>query len=103
MAQRRIGSRKVNITTGAAQALFTATEVQSASNIDPIEVIIRNSDASNRLDFGASDVAAGAGYGIIAAATLSFRIRTPADIPFLTANTATISVEVAWSGPFSGT
>lgn len=103
MAIRRVGSRKSNVTTGAAAALFTAAELANVSTNDPLEIIIRNSDASNRLDFGASDVAGGAGYGIIAGATLSLRLRTPADVPYLIANTATISVEVAWSGPFSGT
>lgn len=103
MAQRLIGSRVASAVTANNIALFTATELQSVSELSPLEVIIRNTHASSRLDFGASDVAALAGYGVLALATLSFRIRSPQAIPYVIANTTAISVEVSWSGPFSGT
>lgn len=98
----RIGGRKTNVTTATAVALFTAAEVAGCSNSDPLEVIIRNSHGTSRLDFGGSGVTSLNGYGVVAGATLSFRIRSPADIPYAIATTTAIDVEMAWSGPFNG-
>lgn len=103
MTQRIIGGRKATITTGAAAQLFTTAELQTCSEMNPLEVIIRNTHATNRIDFGAADVASGTGYGLLALATLSFRIRSVQGIPWVIATTSSIDVEMAWSGPFCGT
>lgn len=103
MAQRLIGSRVVTVTDADPVALFTAAELAAVSELSPLEVIIRNSHATSRLDFGASDVVGTEGYGVLAGQPLSFHIRTPHAIPYVIANTTSIDVEVAWSGPFSGT
>ena len=103
MAQRTFGARVVSVTTGEVVSLFSAAELAGVSERNPLEVLIRNTHATSRLDVGASDVASTTGYGILALATFSVRLRSPSSLLFAIATSTTISVEIAWSGPFNGT
>lgn len=103
MTQRTFGGRVVSVTTATVVSLFTAAELAGVSELNPLEVIIRNTHATSRLDLGAADVASTTGYGLLALATFSVRLRSPSSLVFAISTTTTISVEIAWSGPFNGT
>lgn len=70
-----------NTLSTTAEALFTANFVKSASCTNPIEVVVRNNDASITIYIGNSNVtSAGAfGFTLIAGASLGFTITNPTD------------------------
>ena len=59
--------------------LFTANFTKSAGATDPIQVTVRNDDASIVIYLGDSDVSSSNGFALIAGAAVSFDIQSPAD------------------------
>lgn len=68
-----------NALSTAAERLFTANFTKSASATDPIQVTVRNDDASIVIYLGDSDVSSSNGFALIAGAAVSFDIQSPAD------------------------
>lgn len=62
-----------------AEALFTANFCKSASVGDPIQVTVRNDDASIVVYLGDSDVSSSNGFALVAGAAVSFDLTSPTD------------------------
>lgn len=62
-----------------AEAIFTANFCKSASVTHPIEVVLRNDDASIVIYIGDSDVSSTNGFALIAGAALAFSLTSPTD------------------------
>lgn len=68
-----------NALSGTAEQLFTAKFTQGATASQPIQVTLRNDDASIVVYLGDSDVSSSNGFALIAGAAVSFDIQSPAD------------------------
>jgi len=68
-----------NALSTTAERLFTEAFTRGATAGQPIQVTVRNDDASIVVYLGDSDVSSSNGFALIAGAAVSFDIQSPAD------------------------